>query len=88
MVKSSGRSPVAGSTVTFTRRATGAPKQLGQSRLATMALQVGPGDRRSRRQSVLYLVAKGGNPRRPEASGDNDALALLAVVGSKPPPTS
>jgi hypothetical protein len=34
---------------------------------------------------VLYLVANGGIPKANKASGDNSAIALLAVLGSKPP---
>ena len=32
-----------------------------------------------------YLVANGGNPAANKASGNNPAIALLAVLGSKPP---
>ena len=33
----------------------------------------------------LYLVAKGGVATANKASGDNPAIALMAVVGNKPP---
>lgn len=34
---------------------------------------------------MLYLVAKGGQPGANKASGDNPAIALMTVVGAKPP---
>ena len=33
----------------------------------------------------MYLVATGGVPAANEAGGNNPAIALLAVIGSKPP---
>jgi len=35
--------------------------------------------------TVLYVVAKGGQPTASTVSGDNPAIALLSVVGSSPP---
>jgi hypothetical protein len=40
-----------------------------------------PGD------SVLYIVTKGGTPKAAASKGANDAIALLAVLGSTPPKT-
>jgi hypothetical protein len=36
---------------------------------------------------VLYVVAKGGTPKGGASEGVNDAIALLAVLGSTPPKT-
>ena len=41
----------------------------------------GPADQ----DSILYIVAKGGEPTAHKGSGDNPAIALIAVIGSKPP---
>ena len=35
--------------------------------------------------AVLYLVAKGGQPTANKGGGDNPAIALMTVLGSKPP---
>src|SRR5262245_51873816 len=74
--------PIAGSTVTLWAASADAPKQVAQARTGAdgrFALNAaGAAD-------VLYLVAKGGQPAANKASGDNPAIALLAVVGAKPP---
>jgi streptogramin lyase len=36
---------------------------------------------------VLYIVAKGGTPKAVASKGNNDAIALLAVLGTTPPKT-
>ena len=77
--------PIANSTVTLWAATAGAPKQLGQTRTGadgSFALNASatPGD------ATLYLVAKGG--RTSKASGDNPAIALMTVLGSKPRPKS
>jgi hypothetical protein len=77
--------PIAGSTVTLWAASAGEPKQLAQTKTGPdgrFELRAGtaPG-----KDAVLFLVAKGGQPRASKAGGDNPAIALLAVLGSSPP---
>jgi hypothetical protein len=78
-----GGAPIAQSTVTLFAATAGAPKQLAQTktdgdgRFAVSATGAPAG-------SSLYLVAGGGIPAASKAGGNNPAIALLAVVGSKP----
>ena len=78
--------PIAGSTVTLYAAGTGAPTQLAQAKTddyGAFKLNVDqtPAD------SVLYLVAKGGTPKAAADKGPNDAIALMAVLGTKLPKT-
>ena len=79
-----GGAPIAKSTVTLWEASAAAPKQLGQTktnddgRFEVRAKGAG-------KDGILYLVATGGMPKASKASGDNPAIALLAVVGSNPP---
>src|SRR5215510_13797268 len=82
-----GGGPVANSTVTLWAATAGAPAQLGQARTGadgrfTIAAAADPP-----RDATLYLVAKGGTPATNKAGGDNPAIALIEVVGAKPPAT-
>jgi hypothetical protein len=77
--------PIASSTVTLWAATQGNPQQLAQARTGadgrfslTSSRPVGADD-------LLYLIAQGGQPAASKASGDNPAIALLTVVGSKPP---
>jgi hypothetical protein len=80
----SGNAPIAKSTVTLWEASADAPKQLDQTktnddgRFEVRAKGAHSG-------AMLYLVANGGVPKASQASGDNPAIALLAVVGSNPP---
>ena len=79
-----GGSPIAKSTVTLWEATAAAPKQLGQ----TKTNDDGRFEVRTKgahSDAILYLVANGGAPKASKASGDNPAIALLAVVGSNPP---
>src|SRR5271169_7258760 len=79
-----GGAPIAKSTVTLWEASADAPKQLDQ----TKTNDDGRFEVRTRgahRDAVLYLVANGGLPKAGKASSDNPAIALLAVLGSKPP---
>src|SRR5215467_11471697 len=83
----SGGGPVANSAVTLWAATAVAPAQLGQARTGpdgrfTIAAAADPP-----KDATLYLVAKGGTPATNKTSGDNPAIALIAVVGAKPPPT-
>ena len=79
-----GGAPVAQSTVTLWAATSDAPKQLAQAKTDNegrfeVSTAGAPAD------SSLYLTAGGGIPARNNAGGDNPAIALLAVVGAKPP---
>ena len=78
-----GGAPIAQSTVTLFAATAGPPKQLAQTKTdATGNFSVhgtaAPG-------ASLYLVASGGVSAANHAAGNNPVIALLAVVGSKPP---
>ena len=78
-----GGAPIAQSTVTLWAATSDAPKQLAQ----TKTDNEGRFDIRgatAQADASLYLVATGGEPGGGKG-GDNPAIALLAVVGSKPP---
>jgi hypothetical protein len=77
-------SPIAGATVTLYAAGAGAPAQLAQGKTdddGVFELDAGqaPGD------SVFYLVAKGGAPRAAANHSPNNAIALLAVLGTSLP---
>jgi len=76
--------PIANSTVTLWAARAGAPKQLAQARSGadgrfTLTAPSALAD------SSLYLVAQGGHPAANKAAGNNPAIALISVLGSKPP---
>src|SRR5215510_12220065 len=72
--------PIVGSTVTLWAASTGAPQQLAQTRTDNDGRSVLNADGHG---ADLYLIAKGGQPAANEAAGDNPAIALLTVIGSK-----
>ena len=77
--------PIAKSTVTLWSASANAPKQLAQTQTGDdgrFAVSV-EGSRSE--GSSLYLVARGGEPTAHKGSGDNPAIALISVLGSKPP---
>ena len=77
-------SPIVGSTVTLYAASAGTPTQLAQSKSdANGVFKLNA--KQAPKESVLYIVAKGGTPKAPSAKGPNDAIALLAVLGDKPP---
>jgi len=76
--------PIANSTVTLWAASAGAPKQLAQARSGadgsfTLTAPSALAD------SSLYLVAQGGQPTASKAAGNNPAIALISVLGNKPP---
>ena len=80
-----GGGPLASSIVTLWAASAGAPKQLAQTKTSTdgrfeLRSAESPG-----KDVVLYLVAKGGVPTIKKGSGNNPAIALLTVLGNKPP---
>ena len=78
-----GGAPIAKSTVTLWEASAAEPKQLAQTKtddegrfeIRTVGAQP---------DSSLYLLAMGGEPKA-RGGGSNPAIALLTVVGSKPP---
>jgi len=75
-----GGAPIAKSTVTLWEASVGPPKKLAETKTSgdgrfELRGEATPGN-------ILYLVATGGEPK---GSGDNPAIALMTVVGSKPP---
>jgi uncharacterized protein (TIGR03000 family) len=84
------RSPIAGSTVTLYAAGTGKPIQLAQGKTGddgSFKLDVGGDKLKGCADKVLYLVAQGGTPKAAGAKDANDAIALLAVLGSELPKT-
>jgi streptogramin lyase len=80
-----GGAPIANSTVTLWAASVGAPKELAQAGTdADGRFVVTVPDTRAA-DDVLYLVAQRGRARASTATGDNAAIALMAVVGSSPP---
>jgi hypothetical protein len=78
--------PIAGSTVTLYAANTGAPTQLAQGKtddngVFTLAVDQTPAD------GVLYLVAKGGTAKASTNQTPNDAIGLMAVLGTSLPKT-
>ncbi len=76
--------PIAGSTVTLYAASTGSPTQLAQGKTDgngafNLNVDQTPAD------SVLYLVAKGGTPEAAADKGPNDAIALMALLGTDLP---
>ena len=78
-----GGAPIAQSTVTLWAASSGAPKQLAQTKTDANGNFSIRGT--TTPDASLYLVAAGGIPAATKAGGNNPAIALLAVVGSKPP---
>ncbi len=82
-----GGAPVAKSTVTVWTASVGEPQQVAQAktgadgRFEFRAINA-PG-----KDSVLVVVAKGGQPKANKAVGDNPAIALMVLLGSPLPKT-
>ncbi len=77
--------PIANSTVTLWSASAGAPKQLAQARTGADGRFAISAAEALGNDSSLYLIAKGGTPAANKTSGENPAIALIAVLGSKPP---
>src|SRR5271170_3788846 len=81
-----GGQPIANSTVSLWATSAGAPQQLGQALTGadgsfTLNSTGGAG------AATLYLIAKGGQPNSNAQGGNNPAIALMTVIGGKPPAT-
>lgn len=81
-----GGAPIAKSTVTLWAASASAPARLAQTQTGVdgrfeVSVEQSPTD-----DAIWYLVATGGEPAaNNKGGGDNPAIALLTVVGSKPP---
>jgi hypothetical protein len=77
--------PIAGSTVTLWAAGDTTPTQIAQAKSdAAGRFELAVDASRTGRR-VLYIIAKGGEPKARGAAGDNPAIALLAVLGTEPP---
>lgn len=78
-----GGAPVANSVVTLWEASAGAPKKLGETK------SNGDGKFEIRGSAhgdtILYLIAAGGEPKAKKTAGDNSALVLLLVLENNPP---
>jgi hypothetical protein len=77
--------PIANSTVTLWAASAGTPKQMAQVRTGADGRFVLNTTGAAGKDTILYLVAKGGKPTANKASGDNPAIALMTMLGNKPP---
>ena len=78
-----GGAPIAQSTVILMQASAGEPKQLAQTKTDSNGNFAVHGT--GAVGTSLYLVASGGVPAANKAAGNNPAIFLLTVVGSKPP---
>ena len=77
-------SPVSGASVTLYTAGEGSPQELGKSKSDQngsfkLSFDQKPNER------VLYLISKGGTPTASADQGPNEAIALLALVGTELP---
>jgi hypothetical protein len=77
--------PIARSAVTLWAASAAAPKQLARTQTGADGRFQLRADAPRGRDTVLYLVAKGGQPTTNKGSGANPAIALMTVLGAKPP---
>src|SRR5271166_7119977 len=82
-----GGQPIANSTVTLWAAGAGAPTQLGQARTGVDGSFTINSTDAPDKDAILYLIAKGGQPKANAQSGDNPAIALMAVIGRTSPET-
>ena len=77
--------PVANSTVALWAASAGAPKQLAQAKTNSGGRFELRAKSSRGKDDILYLVAMGGKPAANRAGGDDPGLALMNMLGSKPP---
>jgi streptogramin lyase len=82
-----GGQPIGNSTVTLWAASAGSPMQLGQARSGADGSFTLSSTDAADKNAILYLIAKGGQPKGNAQSGDNPAIALMTVIGSKSPAT-
>ena len=80
-----GGAPIAKSTVTLWAASAAAPKQLAQTQTGADGRFQLRADAARGKDTVLYLIAKGGQPTANKGGGDNPAIALMTVLGGKAP---
>jgi hypothetical protein len=77
-------SPIGAATVTLYAAGEGKPVQLAQGKTdanGAFKLKV----KQVPKDSVLYLISKGGEPKAGGSKGPNPAIALMATLGTTPP---
>jgi hypothetical protein len=80
-----GGAPIAQSTVTLWEASADAPRKLTETKTnAEGQFEIRDAEARGS-DTILYLVATGGKPTARTGSGDNPAIALLAVLGNRAP---
>src|SRR5271166_1432861 len=82
-----GGAPIANSTVTLWAANSGEPRKLEQKQSGADGRFEIPLNGTSGNNSSLYVVVKGGEPTASTVKGDNSAIALMSVLGSKAPST-
>jgi streptogramin lyase len=80
-----GGAPIVNSTVTLWSASAAAPERLAQAHTNhdgqfTLGSRGGSSSAR-----ILYIIAEGGEPKAQQGKGSNSGIALLAVLGSRPP---
>ena len=80
-----GGAPITKSTVTLWAASASAPTQLAQTQTGAdgrfeVSVEQSPSD-----DTSLYLIATGGEATGNKQGGDNPAIALMTVLGNKPP---
>src|SRR5262245_9903830 len=76
--------PIANAAVTLWAASAGAPAQLGRARTGADGRFTLAASAASANHASLYLVATAGRATANKSAGDNPAIALITVVGSKP----
>jgi streptogramin lyase len=77
--------PIANSTVTLWEAGSDEPKKLAEAKTNDQGQFEIRSTAARGTDSFLYLVATGGVPKAQKSSADNPAIALLTVLGNKPP---
>jgi hypothetical protein len=80
-----GGAPVARSTVTLWAAWAGAPVQLGRAETRADGRFTINSAAALAKDASLYLIAQGGKSSADKTGGDNDRIALVTVLGNKPP---
>src|SRR5215472_592019 len=80
-----GGAPIARSNVTLMSASADSPKELAQVQTGDDGKFSLNFDRSGSPEGILYLIAKGGEPRAHEGGGENGTIALLAILGKNSP---
>ena len=79
--------PIADSTVTLWAASAGAPQRLAQTRTDADGRFTLTTTHTPKKDSILYVVAKGGIAEANKTGGNNPAIALMTVLGTTAPKT-